>query len=79
MYLYRQYIIRCYRPLGDTEHERCFHRTDDQFLCITVIRKSVAGEFRLAEEIASHPNLGPIVIDTERDKGQQGIDEMDAE
>jgi hypothetical protein len=41
-----------------------------------VIRESVAGEFRLAEQECPSANLGPVIVDAERG---QCVDQMDAE
>jgi len=69
----RQSIIR------KAEQECRFQGAVHEFSRIAMIREPVAGEFRLAEQILSHLDLRLIIVQTECDDGQEGIDEMDAE
>src|SRR5262249_20320414 len=41
--------------------------------------ETVASEFRLAPQIALHPDLAPEVVDAQREEGQEEVDDGDAE
>ena len=61
------------------EDYESFQPADEQLLSGAVIAAAVAFKFRLTVEVLPDLDLAPEIVNAHREKGQQEIDDVDAE
>jgi hypothetical protein len=67
------------RQVRQTEHEHGLDEPDVEFLARAMVRKPVSGQIHLAEEITSDLGLGPEMIQTQCEKSQADINQLNSE